>query len=107
MLKTKLKTGDKVKVIAGKYKWITKDNSDDKKKPLIDYISQIDLKKQIVYLKKARQKKNGNAMTFAPIHISNVAYWLENKKTTTKINFCNSKKKGKIRKSRKFSTEII
>jgi len=45
MTKTKLKSGDLVKVITGKYRGA------------IDYISQLDLEKQAVYLKKVNKKK--------------------------------------------------
>jgi ribosomal protein L24 len=45
MIKTKLKNGDLVKVITGKYRGN------------IDYISQISLKKQLIYLKKVNKKK--------------------------------------------------
>ncbi|CAG8695885.1 7462_t:CDS:1, partial [Ambispora gerdemannii] len=40
MTKTKLKTGDQVKVITGKHRGT------------IDYISRLDQKKRVVYLKK-------------------------------------------------------
>src|SRR6185295_4243553 len=100
MTKIKLKTGDKVKVITGKHRGT------------IDYISRLDPKKQVVYLKKASRKKymkigepsedeedkNDKSTPEAkkksklkeimvPIHISNVAYWLEDKKKITKIGF--------------------
>jgi ribosomal protein L24 len=119
-LKTKLKTGDKVKVITGKYKWIyTAGSSGGKKekKPLIDYISHFDLKNQTVYLKKASRKKYDKSTAetkkkselkeiMVPIHISNVAYWLEDKKKVAKIGFRKvEEKKGektKLRIARKF-----
>jgi len=44
MTKVKLKSGDMVKVIAGKHRGT------------IDYISRLDLKKKLVYLKKANKK---------------------------------------------------
>lgn len=72
-LKTKLKTGDKVKVITGKYRGA------------IDYISRLDPENQLVYLKKANKKKYDKSTPdskkkselkeiMVPIHISNVAY---------------------------------
>ena len=71
--KTKLKTGDKVKVITGKYQGT------------IDYISRLDTKEQVVYLKKVSRKKYDKSTPenkkkselkeiMTPIHISNVAY---------------------------------
>jgi len=123
MTKTKLKTGDKVKVIAGKYKWIYTENSSSggkEKKPLIGQISRLDLKNQKVYLKKASRKKYDKSTPdskkksekkeiMVPIHISNVAYWLEDKKKTTKIGFQETEKKKdnktekvKVRVSRQF-----
>jgi len=73
MTKTKLKSGDLVKVITGKYRGN------------IDYISQLDLKGQVVYLKKVNKKKYDKSTPenkkkselkeiMVPIHISNVAY---------------------------------
>jgi ribosomal protein L24 len=73
MTKTKLKSGDLVKVITGKYRGN------------IDYISQLDLKKQVVYLKKVNKKKYDKSTPenkkkselkeiMVPVHISNVAY---------------------------------
>jgi large subunit ribosomal protein L24 len=73
MTKTKLKTGDKVKVITGKYRGT------------IDYISRLDQKEKLVYLKKANRKKYDSSTPdskkkselkeiMTPIHISNVAY---------------------------------
>jgi len=72
-LKTKLKTGDKVKVITGKYRGV------------VDYISKIEPKNQLVYLKKASRKKYDKSTpenkrkselkeVIVPIHVSNVAY---------------------------------
>ena len=90
--KIKLKTGDKVKVITGK------------NRGTIDFISRLDPKKQVVYLKKVSRKKYDKSTPdskkkselkeiMAPVHISNVAYWLEDKKRTTKISF--QEKEGK------------
>jgi len=73
MIKTKLKSGDQVKVITGKHRGT------------IDYISRLDPKKQVVYLKKASRKKYDKSTPdskkksekkeiMVPIHISNVAY---------------------------------
>jgi ribosomal protein L24 len=73
MLKSKLKSGDAVKVITGKYRGI------------IDYISKIDPENQVVYLKKANKKKYDKSTPenkrkselkeiMVPIHVSNVAY---------------------------------
>jgi len=101
MIKTKLKNGDLVKVITGKYRGI------------VDYISQLELKKQLVYLKKVNKKKYDKSTPetkkkselkeiMVPIHISNVAYWLEDKKIT-KIGFQKEVKGRKIRKSRKYN----
>ena len=86
MTKVKLKSGDMVKVITGKHCG------------KIDYISRLDLKKKLVYLKKANKKKYDKSTpenkkkselkeVMVPIHISNVAYWLEDKKKSTKIGF--------------------
>jgi ribosomal protein L24 len=73
-LKTKLKVGDKVQVIAGKYsggkRKLKKGEKRAKTKPLIDYILKINFQKQLVYLKKKDESKE----TIVPIHISNVAY---------------------------------
>ena len=106
--KTKLKTGDKVKIIAGKHRGT------------IDYISRLDTKEQVVYLKKVSRKKYDTSTPdskkksekkeiMVPIHISNVAYWLEDKKKTTKIGFQEMEKKKddkieklKVRVSRSF-----
>jgi large subunit ribosomal protein L24 len=82
--KTKLKSGDMVKVITGKYRGT------------VDYISRLDPKNQLVYLKKVSRKKYDKSTAekkekselkeiLTPIHISNVAYWLEDKKKITKI----------------------
>lgn len=84
MTKTKLKSGDMVKVIAGKYRGT------------IDYISRLDTEKQVVYLKKANKKKYDKSTPdnkkkselkeiMVPIHLSNVAYWLEEQKKITKL----------------------
>lgn len=88
-LKTKLKAGDKVKVIAGQYsggkRRPKKGEKEAKTTPLIDYISRIDHQKQVVYLKKASRKKYDKSTPdskkksekkeiMVPIHISNVAY---------------------------------
>ena len=71
--KTKLKSGDLVKVISGKYKG------------LVDYIARIDSTKGLVYLKEAKvkvfdrsnpeSKKSSQTKEISkPIHHSNVAY---------------------------------
>lgn len=104
MTKTKLKSGDLVKVITGKYRGN------------IDYISQLDLKKQVVYLKKVNKKKYDKSTPenkkkselkeiMVPVHISNVAYWLEDKKKITKIGFQEVDGK-KLRKSRKYNIVV-
>ena len=73
MTKNKLKTGDKVKVITGKHRGA------------IDYISRIDQKDQVVYLKKVSRKKYDKSTPeskknsqlkeiMIPLHISNVVY---------------------------------
>jgi len=73
MKKTKLKTGDMVKVITGKHRGT------------IDYISQLNLKEQTVCLRKVSRKKYDKSTPenkkkselkeiMTPIHISNVAY---------------------------------
>jgi len=73
MIKAKLKSGDQVKVITGKHRGT------------IDYISHLDPKRQVVYLKKASRKKYDKSTPdskkksekkeiMVPIHISNVAY---------------------------------
>src|SRR5688572_12556293 len=108
MTKIKLKTGDKVKVITGKHRGT------------IDYISRLDSKEQMVYLKKVSRekydkstpdskKKSEKKEIMTPLHISNVAYWLEDKKKTTKIGFQEIEKKKddkieklKVRIARKF-----
>jgi len=99
--KIKLKTGDKVKVITGKHRGT------------IDYISRLDPKKQVVYLKKVSRKKYDKSTPdskkkselkeiMTPLHISNVAYWLEDKKKTTKIGFRETEreKDGKVEKAK-------
>ena len=101
MVKIKLKTGDKVKVITGKHRGT------------IDYISRLDPKKQVVYLKKVSRKKYDKSTPdskkkselkeiMTPLHISNVAYWLEDKKKTTKIGFRETEreKDGKVEKAK-------
>ena len=108
MTKNKLKTGDKVKVITGQ------------RRGTIDYISRLDPKKQVVYLKKVSRKKYDKSTPdskkkselkeiMTPLHISNVAYWLEEQKKTTKISFQetenkkdNKTEKVKVRVARKF-----
>jgi large subunit ribosomal protein L24 len=71
--KIKLKTGDKVKVITGKHRGT------------IDFISRLDPKNQVVYLKKVSRKKYDKSTPeskkksekkeiMTPLHISNVAY---------------------------------
>ncbi|MCE8167849.1 MAG: 50S ribosomal protein L24 [Candidatus Moeniiplasma glomeromycotorum] len=98
--KMKLKTGDKVKIITGRYRGT------------IDFISYLDPSKQVVYLKKASRKKYDKSTPeskkkselkeiMVPIHISNVAYWLEEKKGITKIGFQEREGK-KVRISRQF-----
>ncbi|CFW92839.1 50S ribosomal protein L24 [endosymbiont DhMRE of Dentiscutata heterogama] len=85
-LRIKLKSGDKVKVITGKYRGT------------VDFISRLDPKNQVVYLKKVSRKKYDKSTPeskknkekkeiMTPVHISNVAYWLEDKKQTTRISF--------------------
>src|SRR3954465_9767530 len=104
MTKTKLKTGDMVKVITGKHRGT------------IDYISRLDQKEQVVYLKKVSRKKYDKSTPenkkkselkeiMTPIHISNVAYWLEDKKKTTKIGL-QEKEGKKVRKSRKYNIVV-
>jgi large subunit ribosomal protein L24 len=101
MAKIKLKTGDKVKVITGKHRGT------------IDYISRLDPKEKAVYLKKVSRKKYDKSTPdskkkselkeiMTPIHISNVTYWLEDKKKTTKIGFQETEKEkdGKVEKIR-------
>jgi large subunit ribosomal protein L24 len=108
MAKTKLKTGDQVKVITGQHYGT------------IDYISHLDLKEGKVYLKKVNRKKYDKSTPeskknselkeiMIPVNISNVAYWSEDKKGTTKIGFQTTEKekdgeneKIKIRTARKF-----
>ncbi|CAI2191908.1 17982_t:CDS:2 [Funneliformis geosporum] len=108
MTKTKLKTGDQVKVISGKHRGT------------IDFISRLDPQEQLVYLKKVSRKKYDKSTPdskkkselkeiMTPLHISNVAYWLEDKKKTTKIGYQATEKekddqieKTKVRISRKF-----
>lgn len=108
MVKIKLKTGDKVKVITGKHRGT------------IDFISRLDPKENVVYLKKVSRKKYDKSTPdskkkselkeiMMPIHISNVAYWLEDKKKTTKIGFLETERekdnkieKIRVRVSRKF-----
>ena len=74
MRKSKLKSGDTVKVITGKFRG------------LVDYISRIDPHRQVVYLKKAFRKKYDKSTAesrqksqlkeiMVPIHISNVVFW--------------------------------
>jgi large subunit ribosomal protein L24 len=103
-IKTKLKTGDKVKIITGKYRG------------KVDYISKINPKNQLVYLKKASRKKYDKSTPenkkkselkeiMVPVHLSNVAYWLEDKKRVTKIGFQDSEGK-KVRKSRKYNITV-
>ncbi|CAJ0919130.1 494_t:CDS:2 [Entrophospora sp. SA101] len=64
----------------------------------IDYISRLDRKNQIVYLKKVSRKKYDKSTAeskekkelkeiMVPLSLSNVAYWLEDKKKITKIGF--------------------
>lgn len=77
MLKFKLKSGNTVKVICGKYR------------DTIDKIKKIDRKKHLVYLEKAShqqfvKKTKGESESkvrevFVPIDISNVMLWEENK----------------------------
>ena len=104
MTKVKLKSGDMVKVITGKYRGT------------IDYISRLDLKEKVVYLKKANKKKYDKSTPenkkkselkeiMVPIDISNVAYWLEDKKKVTKIGFQELEGK-KVRKSRKYNIVV-
>jgi len=111
MAKLKIKTGDKVKIITGKYRGV------------VDYISKIDPKSQVVYLKKANRKKYDKSTPenkkkselkeiMMPIHISNVAYWLEDKKKTTKVGFQETEKKKddkieklKVRVARKLKSK--
>jgi ribosomal protein L24 len=72
-IKVKLKSGDMVKVITGKCHGT------------IDYISRLDPKKRLVYLKKVSKKKYDKSTPenkkkselkeiMVPVHISNVAY---------------------------------
>ncbi|CAJ0829085.1 7931_t:CDS:2 [Entrophospora sp. SA101] len=76
----------KVKVITGQHRG------------KIDYISRLDRKNQIVYLKKVSRKKYDKSTAeskekkelkeiMVPLSLSNVAYWLEDKKKITKIGF--------------------
>ena len=103
-IKVKLKSGDMVKVITGKYRGT------------VDYISRLDPENQLVYLKKVSKKKYDKSTPenkkkselkeiMVPIHISNVAYWLEDKKKVTKIGFQELEGK-KVRKSRKYNIVV-
>ena len=104
MIKTKLKTGDLVQVITGRHRG------------KIDYISRLDRKNQVVYLKKVSRKKYDKSTAeskekkelkeiMVPLPLSNVAYWLEDKKKITKIGFQIADGK-KLRKSRQYNTRI-
>lgn len=75
-IKTKLKTGDLVKVITGKFRG------------MVDYISHLNPQKQVVYLKKVARKKYDKSTPkskqksqlkeiMIPLHISNVIHWEE------------------------------
>ncbi|WNE39966.1 MAG: hypothetical protein GBAus27B_000033 [Mycoplasmataceae bacterium] len=108
MTKTKLKTGDQVKVITGQHYGT------------IDYISRLDIKEGKVYLKKVSRKKYDKSTPeskqksemkeiMIPIHLSNVTYWSEDKKGVTKIGsrIIEKEKEGKsekvkVRVARKF-----
>jgi len=122
--KIKLKVGDKVKIIAGRYsggkRKLKKGEKKEKTQPLIGQISQINLQKQVVYLKKASRKKYDKSTPdskkkselkeiMMPIPISNVAYYSEEKKQITKIGWQtreikkeNQNELVKVRVSRKF-----
>ena len=77
MKKNKLKKGDLVKVITGKYK------------NTIDRISSLDVENNTVYLSSLKKEKNNQKkeIFFIPIHISNVSYWMEAENSTIKIRY--------------------
>jgi len=103
MNKIKLKVGDPVKVITGDFYG------------LIDKISQIEPKKQQIYLKKAtrkqydknpeNKKKSELKEVAVAIPLSNVAYWLVEKKKITKIGWVKQGEK-KVRQSKKYNVLI-
>lgn len=107
--KIKLKMGDQVKVIAGKYRGT------------VDFISRLDSQNKVVFLKKASRKKYDKSTPeskkkselkeiMVPIHISNVTYCLERgegkkkKLLPTKIGF-QTREGKKVRVARKFKDQ--
>lgn len=93
----KLRVGDPVIVIAGKYKWkISKIEKVD-----WDYI----IVKDINVVKKA-MKWQGFVKKTLPIHISNVMYYMEKEKKATKIKIEVNKDWKKARVTKKWDIKI-
>jgi len=105
MKKTKLRKGDKVKIISGNYKGSFSSISKINKKNGKIYLDDIVRKKyDFSSLENKKNMKKKNIMI--PIDLSNVIYWLEKNKVTTKLTFKNIKGK-KERISRKYNNDDI
>jgi ribosomal protein L24 len=100
--KTKLKAGDWIKVISGRYsggkRRLKKGEKREKTSPLVNQISRIDYRNKTVYLKGVQRVKYDKSTPeskkesrlkeiLIPVHISNVVYYLKEKKVPTKIGY--------------------
>lgn len=88
----KLRVGDPVLVIAGKYK--------GKTSVVESLTDDLVLVKWVNEVKKAVKGKGFIKKTL-PIHVSNVMYYLETEKKPTKVKILNDAKGKKIRQSKK------
>ncbi len=94
----KLRKGDPVIVIAGKYKWKTSTIQSMVGDGLV-------IVKGVNEVKKAMKGKWFIKKTL-PIHISNIMYYMEAEKKGTKIKISVDKKWKRIRESKKFKTAL-
>ncbi len=94
----KLRVGDPVQVITGKYKWTvsTIQKFVDDQRVLVKWVNEV---------KRATKWKWFIKKTL-PIQISNIMYYLEEKKQATKIRIVLDKKWKKIRESVKEKVAI-
>lgn len=105
VIKSRLKKGDMVMVISGNWRGTT------------DYISRLDPKKRLVYLKKVNRQvydrstaeikeKSQFKTIMLPLRMCKVAYWLAQKKKTTRISLLKLNDK-KERRSVKYDKKLV
>ncbi|HMT00833.1 MAG TPA: 50S ribosomal protein L24 [Candidatus Absconditabacterales bacterium] len=94
---TKIKKGDKVKVISGKFKGTIS---------TIDQILGDKAFVKDVNVAKKAVKGSGFVEKKLPIHVSNVMYYSDEKKATTRLGIKKDKKGKSVRVMKKFNAEI-